>query len=136
MKTTGVHINRYIKKFLQTDEELLALVKKENIKPLVLAPTSYPFVSFTHDEISPVYTKDGQCYDDVYEIVAVVSNDYEETINIVSRIREILEDKSFEDEHISISHITVEAEDEDVLNDAFVQHIVFHMDIYTKKSVD
>ena len=132
MRTTGIEINKYFKKLLQEDQEILRYVNKSNIQPLVLKPTAFPFISFSHDEIVPTYTKDGKAYDEVIEVIAVVSNQYEESINIVSRIRELFEYKQFEDEHIYINDFTVLSITEDNISDSYVQHIVFKFDVYTK----
>ena len=131
-RITGIEINKYFKKILQEDSIISSLVKKSNIQPLVLAPTNYPFVSFTHEAIEPDYTKDGQVFDNVIEVVAVVDTDYERSINIISRIRELFEYKSFTDEYIKIPDFTVVSIDEDVISNAFVQHIIFKFEVYSK----
>lgn len=132
MKTTGIEINKYFKKLLQEDSVISELVQKKNIQPLVLKPTSFPFISFSHEEIVPNYTKDGQAFDDVVEVIAVVSNNYEESINIISRIREMFEYKRYEDENIRIDDFTVLSITEDVISDSYVQHIVFSFEVYSK----
>ena len=131
-KITGIEINKYFKSILQSDPILTSYVKKSNIQPLVLAPTNYPFVSFTHDEIIPEYSKDGAVFDNCIEIVAVVDTDYERSIGIISRIREIFEYQSFSDEKIKIPDFTVVSIDEDVISNAFVQHIIFKFEVHTK----
>lgn len=132
MRTTGIEINKYFKKLLQEDQEILQYVNKSNIQPLVLKPTAFPFISFSHDEIVPNYTKDGKAYDEVIEVIAVVSNNYEESINIVSRIREMFEYRMYQDEHIYINDFTVLSITEDNISDSYVQHIVFKFDVYSK----
>lgn len=62
-RVTGIEINKYFKKLLQTDETLTSMVPKNSIQPLVLQPVSFPFISFTHDEIITDYTKSGQAFD-------------------------------------------------------------------------
>ena len=132
-RITGIEINKYFKKLLQEDEVISSIVEKKNIQPLVLAPTSFPFISFTHDEIITNYVKAGDAYDEVYEIVACVSNDYAQSIAIVSRVREIFEYKMYQDENIYISDFTVVSISEGIEKDTYIQNIVFKFQVHSKK---
>ena len=118
--TTGIQINKLFKRWLQNDSRLTEIVSPDNMKPLVLSPTSYPFISWTHDTIVPETTKDGQIVDGVDELIAVVSQDYEESVRILEIIREKLEGKKYEDDDIYIDNIEVTAIDENFIKDAFV----------------
>lgn len=129
--TTGLQINKYIKRWLQGDEELTALVQKKNIQPLVLAPTNFPFISFTHGDILPEYTKDGCAYDSIPVVVAIVADDYEKCVDIAQKVRELLECKTYRDDEIWIPEMTVEYADEEYLENTFVVHIVFNIEVHT-----
>lgn len=108
------------------------MVPKNSIQPLVLQPVSFPFISFTHDEIITDYTKSGQAFDQVFEIVACVSNDYEQSVAMVSRVREMFEYKRFEDEFIKIDDFTVVSISEDIEKDTYIQNIVFKFEVFSK----
>ena len=95
MMNTGIQINKYIRKWLVECPELTALVDVKNIRPLVLPPSTYPFVSFTHDAIQPIMTKDLTLCDAMNIIIACVDKDYEKTIDIASIIRDRLENKYY-----------------------------------------
>ena len=73
---TALHINRYINKFLTESESVTKLVKISNIRPLVLSPTDFPYISFMHSNILSSYTKDGWSEDSTDVIIICVSDDY------------------------------------------------------------
>lgn len=135
MRITGIEINKYFKKLLQEDLTLSELVPKKNIQPLVLAPTSYPFISFTHDEIVPVYSSfpnKSSNYDQVVMIIAAVDTDYERSIGIISRIREMFEYRKYEDEYIKIDDFQVLSISENVEKDAYIQQLILKFEVYSK----
>ena len=129
---TGIEINKYIKNWLHGDAVLQQKVGVQNMKPLVLSPTSYPFISWTHDEIIPEYTKDGCIVDHVDEIIAIVSNDYEEAVEIAAEVRKLLEYQKFENSDVYIPTITVSSVTEDMYKDAYLLQIVFSFDLHSK----
>ena len=129
---TAININRYIRTFVKSDEELLKMCPLENIKPLVLPPNQFPFVSYIHGDITPAYTTAGCAADDVDVFFAVVSDEYEETIDIASELRRLLESKTYQDDDVYIPRITVKSISEDYIDNAFIQMIVFNMKVVSK----
>lgn len=131
--TTAININKFVRIFVQSDPELLAICPLNNIKPLVLPPNKFPFISFMHGDITPNYTKDGLAYDEVDLLFACVSNDYEQTIALVERLRELLEQKKYEDDEVLIPIINVKSISEDFIDNAFLQIIIFSLQIVPKQ---
>ena len=130
---TAININRFVRDWVKSDAELLQMCPLENIKPLILPPNKFPFVSYVHGEIIPQYTKDGTAYDEVDVLFAVVSDDYEQTIDIATEIRSLLENKEYHKEDVDIPLIRVKSISEDYIDNAFIQMIVFNMQVIGKQ---
>ncbi len=72
----ALSINKYINRFLTDSEAVTALVKVQNIRPLILQPSTFPYISFMHGNIYSTYTKDGWAEDTTDEVIICVSDDY------------------------------------------------------------
>ena len=131
--TTAINIDRFVRDWVKSDAELLQMCPLENIKPLILPPNKFPFVSYVHGEIIPQSTKDGTAYDEVDVLFAVVSDDYEQTIDIATEIRSLLENKEYHKEDVDIPLIRVKSISEDYIDNAFIQMIVFNMQVIGKQ---
>ena len=131
--TTAININRFVRDWVKSDAELLQMCPLENIKPLILPPNKFPFVSYVHGEIIPQYTKDSTAYDEVDVLFAVVSDDYEQTIDIATEIRSLLENKEYHKEDVDIPLIRVKSISEDYIDNAFIQMIVFNIQVIGKQ---
>ena len=131
--TTAININRFVRDWVKSDAELLQMCPLENIKPLILPPNKFPFVSYVHGEIIPQYTKDGSADDEDDVLFAVVSDDYEQTIDIATEIRSLLENKEYHKEDVDIPLIRVKSISEDYIDNAFIQMIVFNMQVIGKQ---
>ena len=129
----GIHINKYIRRWLTQSPEVTAIVPPTSIVPLVASPVSQPFITFQHGPIEPEYTKDGGIVDKVQVMIVCCSNDYEQSIDIAAAVRSAVEYQRFEDEDTYIPYIIVEEITEDVINDTYVQQILISFDIQTKK---
>ena len=110
---TALHINKYINKFLTESESVTALVNVSNIRPLVLQPTEFPYISFMHSNIMSEDTKDGWCEDTTEVVIICVSDDYSQTIDIAQAVRELLENNAYRDNDIYISQIRFSGASED-----------------------
>lgn len=82
---------------------------------------------YKRSNIIPDYTKDFHFKDEVIIDIICVSDDYSESVDIASMVRDILEDKRFAD----IESIKLESADEDFIDDAYVQTLSFNL-IITK----
>ena len=129
----GIHINKYIRRWLTQSAAVTAIVPATSIVPLVASPTSQPFITFQHGPIEPDYTKDGCVVDHVQVMIVCCSNDYEESIDIASAVRETIEYQRYEDADIYIPIIQIEEITEDAVNDTYVQQILLSFEIQTKK---
>lgn len=132
----GIHVNKYIKRWLTGDTALCELVRRENMAPLQVAPTERPIITWSHGPIEPDYAKapDGQVVDHLQVGIIVVTNDYEEGIDIAARVREIFEMNSYRDEHIHIPVISVAEISEDVVDDSYIQSIILDFEVETERS--
>ena len=128
---TGIQIGKYIKRWLQSDDELVSMVKKSNMVPLLVHPTEKPFISWERMSCTPNYTKDGQIVDVVEVGIAIISDDYEQSINIAERVRNLLEWKSYRDANIHIPAMEIQQIQEDNVDDAYVKEILFEFHIET-----
>ena len=129
----GVHINKYIRRWLTQSEAVTAIVPATSIVPLVTAPTTQPFITFQHGPIEPDYSKDGCAVDHVQVMIVCCSNDYEQSIDIAAAVRSTIEYQRFEDEDIYIPIIQIEEITEDAVNDTYVQQILISFQIQSKQ---
>ena len=78
----GIKANKYIREVLAADEDLTALVKPDNIKVMVLQPTSFPFISIRRSALETFYNKDIAMEDSVTIEVTVVASEYSQGMEI------------------------------------------------------
>lgn len=131
---TGIHINKYVRKWLTEDAGVTALVDRKNIVPLVISPAAQPFITFQHGPIEVEYAKmpDDVVVDKVEVLIAIVARDYEQSIDIADAVRRAVEHKHYEDAEIYIPLITVSEISEDVEGDNYIQQILLDFEIQTK----
>ena len=125
----ALSINKYINKFLTESEAVTSLVSVQNIRPLILAPTIFPYVSFMHGNISSSYTKDGWSEDTTEVTIIAVSDDYSQTVDIAEAVRELFDNKAYKDEDIYISEMRLSGATEDQIENVFVQRLSFTVKI-------
>ncbi len=125
----ALSINKYINKFLTESEAVTALVEVQNIRPLILAPTIFPYISFMHGNIQSSYTKDGWYEDSTTVDIICVSDDYGQTVEIAEAVRELLEEKAYKDDDIYISQIRLIGSTEDQIENVFVQRLSFDVKV-------
>ena len=125
----ALSINKYINRFLTESEAVTALVSVQNIRPLILAPTIFPYVSFMHGNISSSYTKDGWSEDSTEVTIIAVSDDYSQTVDIAEAVRDLLDNKTYRDDDIFISEMRLSGATEDQIENVFVQRLSFNVKI-------
>lgn len=109
---------------LLNGSSLLTDIVGNKIYPIIVEKeTTYPFIVYKRSNIIPSYTKDYHLKDEVVIDIICVSNDYSESVDIASIVRDILEDKRFAD----IESIKLESADEDFVNDAYIQTLSFNL---------
>lgn len=111
---------------LLNGSSLLTDIVGSKIYPIIVEKeTTYPFIVYKRSNIVPNYTKDFHFKDEVIIDVICVSNDYSESVDIASMVRDILEDKRF----TGIESIKLESADEDFIDDAYIQTLSFNLTI-------
>ena len=125
----ALSINKYINKFLTESDAVTSLVSVQNIRPLILAPTIFPYISFMHSNITSAYSKDSWVEDRTEVTIICVSDDYGETVEIAEAVRELLDDKAYRDDDIFISEIRLSGATEDQIENVFVQRLSFNVKI-------
>ena len=125
----ALSINKYINKFLTESEAVTALVEVQNIRPLILQPTIFPYISFMHGNISSSYTKDGWSEDTTEVTIICVSDDYGQTVDIAEAVRDLLENVQYKDDDIYISQLRLIGSTEDQIENVFVQRLSFDVKV-------
>ncbi len=111
---------------LLNGSSMLTDIVGSKIYPIIVEKeTTYPFIVYKRSNIIPGYTKDFHFKDEVIIDVICVSNDYSESVDIASMVRDILEDKRF----TGIESIKLESADEDFIDDAYIQTLSFNLTI-------
>ena len=125
----GIKANKYIREVLAADENLTGLVAADNIKVMVLQPTSFPFVSIRRSALETVYNKDIPTEDLVTVDIAVIANEYAQGMEIAQTIREILDYKVYLNttDNVRITEIRFFDCVEDTVDDVFVQSLTFQL---------
>lgn len=121
MKESGISVNKHIYNILSKDSSLNKLVGK-NIFPLIAEEeTTFPFIVFKRNSLSPNYAKYQVGNDTVNFSVYIVSNNYANTIDIAEAVRNSLE--LHRDEYFQI--IQMENITEDFIENSYIQEISF-----------
>lgn len=123
----SIRIGKEIFSILNGSDELTNIVGNKIYPIIVEKETSYPFIVYKRTNIIPDYTKDFHFKDSVLLDIICVSNDYSESIEIASIVRNLLEDKRFGLQ--GIESIKLESADEDFIDDAYIQTISFNITI-------
>lgn len=126
-----LNIGAYIWDVLSNDEELNSLLGESgNIYPLVADNNVMgSFIVYRRSNIVTNTTKDF-CYEDdtVIEITAV-SNTYSNSIDIISRVRKLLEKQHIKYENLDINDAHIVSASEEFSSNMFVQKLAFAMTI-------
>ena len=144
MRDNSLLIGKYIYYFLSTDTNILNLVDKDNIFPLLANikldgqgnPTdvTFPFITFERTSVRPIYSKFLDVSDNEIEVtISCVTPDYDESLEIANAIRNCFESKHYADEVLSISNIKVNNVSEDYDLSTFMQNITFVMNVSSIK---
>ena len=125
----GIKANKYIREVLAADENLTALVKPDNIKVMVLQPTSFPFISIRRSALETLYNKDIAMEDCVTSEITICSNDYSQGMEIAQTVRDILDYKVYlnKEENVRITEIRFFDCIEETVDDVFVQNLTFQL---------
>ena len=122
----SLSITKYVLKLLKANTSLMALVPYERIYPIYAKQgTTFPYIVINRDSVLSAYSKDG-CFEDTVTVTAIaIADKYDVSVSIASDIRNSLEDKSYKDDNIYISQITMKSANETTYNNAFIQQLTF-----------
>ena len=118
---------KYILEVLKDNKELMSLLGENKIWPIVARQdTLLPYITYTRDASNIQYTKITGHDNSISFTYRVFSEDYDEGLNIVNLLRNILERRtiSFPNE-IIINDIKVQSVYESFSDDVFCQVITF-----------
>lgn len=123
----SILIGKKIYSILSKDEQLTQAVKGQIYPLLANKSTTYPFIVYSRDNINASYCKDGNYQDDVGVTVVVVSNNYEESVEVANMVRKDLELLTYEDDDVYIADSKLLGVGESTSDDAYVQTIQFNL---------
>lgn len=121
----SLKVGKVIFSLLNGNSDLTAFVNNKIYPIIVEKETTFPFIVYKRNNIIPDYTKDFHFKDNVIIDIICVSTNYAESIEIAGIVRNILEDKRYDD----IQSIKLESADEDYTDDAYVQTLSFNLTI-------
>lgn len=90
--------------------------------------TSYPFVLYCRNSLSPDDSKDHLSEsDDTSVVVSIVSDSYDESIDLADKVHSALRTGQTSVEGIDISEIRLVGFDEDSQDEAYIQNLIFNI---------
>lgn len=126
-----LNIGSFIYETMINDETLTeSLGVGDNIFPIVAEEgTNAPFIIYRRVGLISTCSKDGT-YEDVARVeIRAVCSTYEQSINIISRIRELFEKQYFRYDNMEINDVTIESASENYEYNAFTQLITLNLKI-------
>lgn len=128
----SISIGKHIYSTLSASTELKSCVA-DRIYPITTKQeTQTPFVLFKRLSILPTYTSDGLLDDVVPTCITVISNDYENSVEVAEIVRTLLECKSGNYAEFDVLNASLVDADEDYIEDLFVQKLFINFN--TKKN--
>lgn len=134
----SILVGKYLYSILSQDVEVTALVDSNKILPLLaigqedngeFVDIKFPFITYTREDITPVYTKDMLTDNIVKFTILCVDKDYINSLNVANAVRHALECKRYSDENIKIFSIKLESIQEDLIENAYVQTLHFSFSV-------
>jgi len=122
----SILITKYIVDLLEANTQLTNYVGNKIYPIDAKQGTTFPFIVIRRTNISAEYSKDGRTKDTVGFSVIIVSDSYEDSVNIAQLVRETLELYRGEVDATKIFYITFTGITEDLYNNAFVQQMNFN----------
>lgn len=123
----SLKIGQYILEVLKDNEELMSLLGEGKIWPITARQdTLLPYITYTRDASNIEYTKITGHDNTIIFTYRVFSEDYDEGLNIVNLLRNILERRTINfPNEIKINDIKVQNVYESFADDVFIQVITF-----------
>lgn len=110
-----------------TQDTNLSKTLGTNVFPLAApADTTFPFVVYTRNNAySSNHTKDGWLTDDASFQITVVSDKYDQSVDIADAIRGLLENCRLSSNDLSIENIRLTSSNEMFNEDEYIQNLYF-----------
>ena len=125
----SLQVGKAIYTLLSSNQQLVSMVDG-NIFPLIAEiNTTFPFIVYKREAITPQYTKDYWTSDEVMINIMVASDDYVESIEIADLVRQSLDQKKGEYSGIKIRDLRLTQADEDFIDDTYIQYLTFKIKI-------
>lgn len=123
-------IGKYIYSKLSGNDDLVSLLGGTKIYPLIADnDVKFPFIVYRRSNLVSMGCKDGMYEDHVLVEVTVVSDKYSKSIEIVNKIRELIEVQYSSFDDMEICDTTIEAASEDYTDNSYVQRVTFNLKI-------
>ena len=125
----SLQVGKAIYTLLSSNQQLVSMVDG-NIFPLIAEiNTTFPFIVYKRESVTPQYSKDYWTSDEVMINVMVASNDYVQSIEIADLVRQSLDQKQGEYSGIKIRDLRLIQADEDFIDDTYIQYLTFKIKI-------
>lgn len=134
----SILVGKYLYSILSQDAGVTSLVDPDKILPLLamgqedngeFVDIKFPFITYTREDITPVYTKDYLTDNIVKFTILCVDKDYINSLDVANAVRHALECKRYSDENIKIFSIKLESIQEDLIENAYVQTLHFSFSV-------
>ena len=118
----GIRVGRAIFDILEGIENVYPLVVDKSVK--------FPFVVYRRTGMQAANTKDRYSYSETATVeIIVASNDYEESIDVASKVLHRLEHTRGKFNNIEIYETELIDTDEDYIEDTYIQKLTFKIEI-------
>lgn len=135
----SILVAKYLYSILSENSEVTSLVDADKILPLLamgqeddsgeFVDMKFPFIVYTRDDITPVYTKDLLTENLVKFTIMCVDKDYINSLYVANAVRHALEGCRYTDEDIKIFTIKLDSIQEDIIENAYVQTLHFSFNV-------
>lgn len=134
----SILVGKYLYSILSANTEVTTLVDPDKILPLLamgqedngeFIDIKFPFITYTREDITPVYTKDMLTDNLVKFTIMCVDKDYINCLDVANAVRHALECKRYSDENIKIFTIKLDSIQEDLIENAYVQTLHFSFSV-------
>ena len=118
------------------NEELSVLVDSDKIYPLRVElrldpdtgeeqEITFPFIIYSMTSLEPTYTKNFLTENLLKYTVIVVSDDYDNSLEVANAVRHALEGKAIRNEYLNICPIKLDSVTEETMEDTILQRMEF-----------
>lgn len=121
----SLSIGAHVYKKLSDSTELAKLVTDKIYAISTKTETSFPFVIYKRNSLTPEYAKYNTTGDTVSVEIVVASDNYLNSVTIAEEVRKSLENKRGSYDNFDVIDSKLISADEDFIEDTFIQRLVF-----------